>query len=380
MTSHIFANATILTDGRKFTGQITIENNIITAVQETTAIPQGAEDCNGDFVSPGLIELHTDNLERHLEPRPEVSWPVRSAVLAHDHELASTGITTVFDAIRVGSIISNKKARYDRYARKTATAINALTTEGSLKISHFIHLRAETCSETLVEELDEFNIDDRVRMISLMDHTPGQRQFRDISQLEKYLADKHSMNKEQLSEYFDFQRGLQKKLGATHAAATVAKAKAFDALLASHDDTTIDDVADSKRNGTHLAEFPTTLEAAKACRDEGIFIMMGAPNLVRGGSHSGNIAAAELDDHNLLDVLSSDYVPSSLLFGAVILGLRRGNMASGISTVTSIPARASGLNDRGVIMPGKRADLLKFKMVGDNPVIQSVYARGRRVG
>jgi len=380
MTSHIFANATILTEDHQFIGQITIENDMITAVQETNKIPHGAEDCNGDFVSPGLIELHTDNLERHLEPRPEVSWPVRSAVLAHDHELASIGITTVFDAIRVGSILSNKKARYERYARKTVTAINALITEGSLKISHFIHLRAETCSETLIEELDEFNKDDRVRMISLMDHTPGQRQFRDISQLEKYLSDKHSMNKEQLNDYFNFQRGLQEKLGAMHAAATVAKAKAFDALLASHDDTTIDDVAGSKSNGTGLAEFPTTLEAAKACRDEGISIMMGAPNLVRGGSHSGNIAAAELDDHNLLDVLSSDYVPASLLLGAVILGIRRGNMASGISTVTSAPAKAAGLNDRGVIMPGKRADIIRFKLVGDKPVIKSVYARGRCVG
>lgn len=380
MTSHIFANATILTDDRQFIGQITIEKNMITAVQESTAIPQGAEDCNGDFVSPGLIELHTDNLERHLGPRPEVIWPVRFAVLAHDHELASTGITTVFDAIRIGSILSNKKARYDRYARKTATAINALTTEGSMKISHFIHLRAEICSETLVEELNEFNADDRVRMISLMDHTPGQRQFRDISQLEKYLSDKQSMNKKQLHEYFNFQRGLQEKLGAKHVLATVAKAKAFNVVLASHDDTTLEDVACSKSNGAGLAEFPTTMEAAKACRDQGIPIMMGAPNLVRGGSHSGNIAASELDDYNLLDVLSSDYVPASLLLGAVILGLRRGNMASGISTVTSAPARTAGLKDRGLIMPGKSADLLRFKLIGDNPVIQSVYARGRRVG
>ncbi len=380
MTSHIFANAAILTEGRQFMGQITIENGMITAVQESNKIPQGAEDCNGDFVSPGLIELHTDNLERHLEPRPEVSWPVRSAVLAHDHELASTGITTVFDAIRVGSILSNKKARYERYARKTVTAINALMTEGSLKISHFIHLRAETCSETLIEELDEFNDDDRVLMVSLMDHTPGQRQFRDISKLEKYLSDKHSMNKEQLNDYFNFQRGLQEKLGAIHAAATVAKAKAFNALLASHDDTTIDDVVGSKSNGAGLAEFPTTLEAAKACREQGISIMMGAPNLVRGGSHSGNIAAAELDDYNLLDVLSSDYVPASLLLGAIILGLRRGNMASGMSTVTSAPAKAAGLDDRGVIMSGKRADIIRFKLMEENPVIKSVYANGRRVG
>ncbi len=380
MSSHIFANAMIIAENRQFIGQITVENGIITEVKESTVIPQGAQDCNGDFVSPGLIELHTDNLEHHLQPRPEVKWPVCSAILAHDQELASTGITTVFDAIRIGSILSEKKALFDGYARETVTAINTLLSEGSMKISHFIHLRAETCSETLIEELDEFNADDRVNMISLMNHTPGQRQFRDIDKLEKYLSNKHSMTKEQLQEHFKFQRDLHERLGVKHTAATVAKAKTLNILLASHDDTTSEDVAESKLNGSTLAEFPTTLEAAKACRSEGIIIMMGAPNLVRGGSHSGNIAASELDDHNLLDVLSSDYVPASLLLGAVSLGLRRGNMASGISAATSVPARAAGLNDRGVIMPGKRADILQFKLAGEIPVIQSVYSKGCRVG
>ena len=379
MSSLIFANATILSENREFTGQITIENGLITSVEETSSIPFGAEDCHGDYISPGLIELHTDNLERHLEPRPEVNWPVRSAVLAHDSELASTGITTVFDAIRVGSIISNKKARFDRYARQTASVINALVVEGAMKISHFIHLRAETCSETLIDELDEFNTNDRVRMISLMDHTPGQRQFRDISQLEKYISDKHKMDRSQLHDYFEFQINLQARLGPRHAEATVDKAKLFNALLASHDDTTIKDVNDSKKNGTGLAEFPTTLEAAQACRDHGIAIMMGAPNLIRGGSHSGNIAASKLDDLGLLDVLSSDYVPSSLLLGAIFLGLRRGNMASGISTVTSAPAKAAGLNDRGVIKTGFRADLLRFKVNDDLAIIKAVYSKGNRV-
>ncbi|MGB1963375.1 MAG: alpha-D-ribose 1-methylphosphonate 5-triphosphate diphosphatase [Candidatus Puniceispirillales bacterium] len=379
MSSFTLANATILSVDHQFTGLIHIENGLISEVEETFSIPDGAEDCHGDYISPGLIELHTDNLERHLEPRPEVKWPIRSAVLAHDNELASAGITTVFDAIRVGSILSNKKARYDRYARQTASVINSLVSEGVMKISHFIHLRAETCSETLIEELDEFNINDRVRMISLMDHTPGQRQFRDISKLEEYLSDKHNMDRKQLDEYFDFQRGLQNRLGTSHSTATIAKAKLFDALLASHDDTTIEDVKESKQNGTALAEFPTTLEAAEACRDHGIAIMMGAPNLIRGGSHSGNIAASKLEDLSLLDILSSDYVPSSLLLGAVFLGLRRGNMASGLSTVTSAPAKAAGLNDRGVIKTGFRADLLRFKVHDDLAIIKAVYSNGNRV-
>ena len=122
--------------------------------------------------------MHTDNLEHHIEPRPKVNWPHASAIIAHDAELACVGITTVFDALRVGSVVSTKKANYGEYARKLANEIQDLRAKGALRISHLLHLRAEVCSETLIAELAKFGPQDGIGIVSLMDHTPGQRQFR----------------------------------------------------------------------------------------------------------------------------------------------------------------------------------------------------------
>ena len=186
--SLVLANARIVLETETLTGSIAVQDGRIAALDTGAGVPAGAEDCGGDYLAPGLVELHTDNLERHLEPRPGVRWPEAPAILAHDAELAGAGITTVFDALRVGSLVSGGKSGYRRYARPLATEINRLHRAGALRIRHRLHLRAEICSETLVEELDEFAPEDRVGILSLMDHTPGQRQFTDISKLRAYAA------------------------------------------------------------------------------------------------------------------------------------------------------------------------------------------------
>ena len=375
----ILANATLVLPDDTLRGQIVLRDGRIAAMAEGGDVPPGAVDCDGDFVAPGLVELHTDNLERHISPRPRVDWPHAAAIMAHDGELASVGITTVFDAVRVGSILTNAKAGYGKYARALATEILAMRAAGCLKISHHLHLRAEICSETLVAELDEFGPEDRVGIVSLMDHTPGQRQFRDEEKFREYLRGKHGLSEAKLTEYLDDLRDLQVRLGTIHEQAAVAAAARYGAALASHDDTTADQVAVSRDHGIRLAEFPTTLEAAAACRAAGIKVIMGGPNLVRGGSHSGNVAAADLAAEGLLDILSSDYVPASLLMAAVQLGQVWGSMPRGLATVTSAPADGTGLVDRGRLAPGLRADVIRFGLVGDVPVLRGVWAAGRQV-
>ena len=375
----ILANAQIILADEVITGSLKMQGGMITDIAQGATVPSGAIDCGGDFVSPGMIELHTDNLERHISPRPKVDWPHRAAIVAHDRELAGTGITTVFDAIRVGSIVSNQGRRYGKYARQMADEILQMRDTGALKISHHIHLRAEICSETLVEELGEFDETDRIGIVSLMDHTPGQRQFSDIEKYVDYICGKHGMDRAALPEYIDFLYGLQARLGAKHEAAAVAAANRYGATLASHDDTTAEQVAASHAYGITLAEFPTTVEAAHACHEAGIATIMGAPNLVRGGSHSGNVAAKELADLDRLNILSSDYVPAALLLGAVQVSQIWGNWAKGMATVTSQPAHHVHLDDRGVLAIGKRADVLRFGLVNDLPIVQSVWAAGRSV-
>lgn len=379
MTDTILANATLVLPTETLRGQVRLSGGRIAEIAEGTGVPQGAIDCGGDLVMPGLIELHTDNLERHIQPRPRVDWPHGAAIIAHDAELASVGITTVFDALRVGSVVSNEDANYSEYARALADEILELRGQGALRISHFLHLRAEICSETLVEEMAKFGPRDSVGIVSLMDHTPGERQFRDVSKLRDYVIGRHGLTEEVFQQHLAEQRALRARVGDLHEATAVAEARRYGAVLASHDDTTAGHVAVSAGHGVHFAEFPTTVEAARACHAHGIRVMMGAPNLIRGGSHSGNVAAEELARADLLDILSSDYVPSSLLSGALMLGDLWGDMARGIACVTAAPAEATGLDDRGHLVPGARADVIRVARIGAAAAVRGIWVEGRRV-
>lgn len=374
----IFANARLILADEVVTGSLKVRDGMIAAIEPGAGLPKGAIDCEGHYLSPGLIELHTDNLERHIQPRPHVDWPHDAAILAHDAELAITGITTVFDAMRIGSI-PDGKARYVKYARNLASELLALRDQGELRISHFLHLRAEICSRTLIEEIEEFGPEDRVRLVSVMDHTPGQRQFRDISKLKAYYMGKNLMSEADFEDYTQMLEALRAERGDAHEAAAIAFAHACQAVLASHDDTTADHVAASAQHGADLAEFPTTDVAAQACRDNGIAVMMGAPNLIRGESHSGNVSAAELARQDLLDIVSSDYVPSALLLAALRLADLWGDMARAIGTVTAAPAAVTGLTDRGVLEPGRRADIMCFRTTHSVPRLRGVWSRGVRV-
>nr|MBX2883121.1 alpha-D-ribose 1-methylphosphonate 5-triphosphate diphosphatase [Granulosicoccus sp.] len=370
------ANATLVLPDQELHGCITIQGGYIRHIEAGDHIPDGSIDCDRDYVIPGLIELHTDNLERHMEPRPEVRWPHLPALIAHDAELASTGITTVFDALRVGSL-SNTKARFEAYARKIADELLQARAANAFKISHFLHLRAEICSETLIEEMEQFGPDDRVGIVSLMDHTPGQRQFRDLTALRTYLTKKRNLNDEEFEEHVERLKALQLQIGTKHETGAVLHAGRYGAVLASHDDTTADQVKKSQSSGVSFAEFPTTLEAAQACRDNGIAIMMGAPNIVRGGSHSGNVSAAELADENLLDIVSSDYVPSALLLSVFHLAKQWNNLPKAVLCATRSPANAVGLNDRGVLQKGYRGDVLRVSQHRNAHLLRGVWSLGR---
>ncbi len=373
----VLANARLVLPDEVIAGSLALAGGRIVAIDAGAAVPPGALDLGGDLLAPGLVELHTDNLERHLQPRPGVHWPAPAAIVAHDAEFAGCGVTTVFDALRVGSLLSG--FRYRKYARPVASAIIALHRAGALRIRHRLHLRAEICSETLEEELDEFGADDRVGIVSLMDHTPGQRQFADVGTLRAYIMGKHGMTEAEFAGHVAELTAIHARYGARHEAAAVAAAARFGAVLASHDDATAAQVAVSAGHGARIAEFPTTAEAAAACRASGVAVMAGAPNLLRGGSHSGNVAAGCLADAGLLDILSSDYAPASLLLAAIRLGERGGDLAAGLASVTAAPAAAAGLTDRGRLAPGLKADLVRIRLQDGLPLVRGVWVGGERV-
>jgi alpha-D-ribose 1-methylphosphonate 5-triphosphate diphosphatase len=342
--------------------------------------PAGSEDAGGDLIMPGLIELHTDHLEAHYVPRPKVYWNPIAAVVSYDGQLATSGITTVLDSLRVWR--EDGAEDVDGRAGVLAEAITSARDANLLRADHFLHLRCEIPMPDVVEEATELVGRPDVRLISLMDHTPGQRQFRDEAKLRVYYRGKGAgMTDAELDVLFERRFRYQKTYAETNLRAIVALAQAHDIPLASHDDTTEENVTDAIRDRVAVAEFPTTMEAARGLHQAGIGILMGAPNVVRGGSHSGNIAAVDLAREGLLDILSSDYIPSSLLMGALQLPhhVAAIDLAAAARTVTKAPAEAVGLHDRGEIAVGKRADVIRVHLARDIPVVREVWREGQRV-
>ena len=360
-------------------GWVAFADGRIAEIGEGTA-PSGSVDADGDLIMPGLVELHTDHLEAHYVPRPKVFWNPISAVVSCDGQLATCGITTVLDSLRVWR--EDGAEDVDGRAGVLAAAISAARDSNILRADHFLHLRCEVPMPDVVEEARELIDRPDVRLMSLMDHTPGQRQFRDEVKLRDYYRGKSGgMTDAQLDVLFKRRFDYQQAYAAKNMRAIVALAHQYEIPLASHDDTTEENVADAIRDRVSVAEFPTTMEAARSLHDAGIDILMGAPNVVRGGSHSGNVAAVDLARDGLLHILSSDYVPSSLLMGALQLPKQVPaiDLAAAVRTVTKTPAEAVGLSDRGEIAVGKRADLIRVHIARDIPVVRSVWREGNRV-
>jgi alpha-D-ribose 1-methylphosphonate 5-triphosphate diphosphatase len=277
-----------------------------------------SDDAEGDLIMPGMIELHTDHLESHYVPRPKVFWNPIAAVVSYDGQLATSGITTVLDSLRVWR--EDGAEDVDGRAGVLAAAITSAREADLLRADHFLHLRCELPMPDVFEEAMALVGRPDVRLMSLMDHTPGQRQFRDEVKLRDYYRGKGGgMTDAELDVLFEWRAANQKAYAADNMRKIVALAHQHAIPLASHDDTTKENVSDAVRDRVSVAEFPTTREAAHGLHQAGITILMGAPNVVRGGSHSGNIAAIDLAREGLLDILSSDYVPSSLLMAALQL-------------------------------------------------------------
>lgn len=379
MTETILTNARVVLADDEIDGTVVTQGDAIIAVSEGRSQLPSAIDCEGDFLIPGLIELHTDNLERHVMPRPATFWPCDAAVLGHDREIAAAGITTVFNALGVGEVHS-RSARVQLLG-EMSDAIEEHMSEGALKADHFFHWRCEVSYSGMLELLEPLMDYKRLRLLSVMDHTPGQRQFTDIQRYKDYYSGRFGMSEDELSDFIARRREDQRKHSARNRAAVVALAKHRGLALASHDDATAEHVAEAVHEGMAIAEFPTTMEAAAQSHAGGLSVLMGAPNIVRGMSHSGNVSARELGQHGVLDILSSDYVPGSLLHGALLLAQSVDTISvpRAIAAATRNPARAVGLDDRGEIAIGLRADVVRFHATKKAPIIRDVWRGGKKI-
>lgn len=375
----LIKNARIVTRDEEFIGVVRIENALVTDVAPgTTSVPE-AQDWGGDYLLPGFVELHTDNLEKHLVPRPGVMWNVDAAFVIHDAQVAAAGITTVFDSFAIGTR-TDAGLRGSQVHRDAVAALDRLAEHDLLRAEHYLHLRCEVGTEDVVDLFDEFGTHRLVELASVMDHTPGQRQWRDAAKWRQYQERNGKWTDEKMETALLELSDLQTRYARKHRRCIIDRCKALGVPVASHDDTLAEHVEEAVRDGMAISEFPTTLAAARTAREHGLVTIMGAPNIVRGGSHSGNVSALELAKEGLLDILSSDYVPSSLMLAAFQLVRDAGwPLARAVATVSAAPAKAVGLDDRGAIEPGLRADLVRVSMSGGLPVPRATYVRGARV-
>ena len=381
MSTHetIHTNARIVTPTSEFIGTVVIRDGLIAELDE--GVVAAGEDWGGDYLIPGLVELHTDHLDTHYSPRPGVVWNSTSALQAHDAQIAGSGITTVFDCFQVGNdAVKNDFEEGDM--RHLARELRRVQDEGRLRADHKIHLRCEVSSPIAVEEYDAFDDDPEISLASLMDHAPGQRQFQTMDQYTLYYKTKRGLSDKEFERFVNRRLEESAKYSASHRSYISERCRQRGCTLASHDDATLAHVDEAIAAGVRLAEFPTSMEAAKASHENGLSVLMGAPNVVRGKSHSGNIAAIDLARAECLDVLSSDYVPASLLHAPFHLAdtLDNVSLPQALRMVTETPARAVGLNDRGSVEVGKRADLVRVsRPTKDVPVVRSVWRQGKRV-
>ena len=377
MTETVLSNCKLVLADEIVLGSLMMKGDKITVFDH--GVTRGADDLEGDYLLPGFVELHTDHLEGHFHPRPGVAWPAVSAVIAHDAQITASGITTVFDALRAGTFDPGDVSAKEGEA--LARAITSAQDAGQLRAEHFIHIRCEMPCEDTAEAALSIASALKPKLISIMDHTPGARQFTSIDQFKKYYLGKRLISPEKIDAYIEERLEKQNLYAVRNKLAILSLARELGIQIASHDDATVAHVAEALQDRVAIAEFPTTAESARAAHEAGLAVMMGAPNLVRGGSHNGNISAKEVAANGHLDILSSDYVPSSLLNAAFELPGRVPSLtlAQAIRTVTSNPAKAAGLNDRGEIAPGLRADLIQVHLSHGHPVVRRVWSRGRRV-
>nr|WP_319557089.1 alpha-D-ribose 1-methylphosphonate 5-triphosphate diphosphatase [uncultured Vibrio sp.] len=374
----ILTNAKLVLSNEVVEGTLYVEDGkIVNVVKGMSSDPQ-AIDCNGDYIIPGLVELHTDHMEKYFSPRPNAAWPERSALTAFDGICAASGITTVLDAVTVG-YVNDGGTRLANLSRMVKAVKSAK--DFRCRVDHMLHLRCEVPNESTVSLFEELFEPEVVKLVSIMDHSPGQRQFPTLEQYRSYYQQKYGWDDKKMAEFEVEQTEQARLYSAVNRRAIVDKCRSAGIPMASHDDGLEEHVTESKEDGMVVAEFPTTLTAAKASHEQGLKVLMGAPNVVRGGSHSGNIAAHKLAELGVLDILSSDYYPASLLQAAFKIEALQNDydLPKAIALVTTNPAEALGMKDRGLIEAGRIADLVRVEVDRDFPMVKQVYKNGQLI-
>ena len=372
----ILTNARLILPGEFIHGTIILDGTTIADVQPGRSHAPGAIDCEGDDIIPGIVDVHTDNLERQVQPRANARWPSRSAFLAHDAQCAAAGVTTVLDALCLGDLGFEQDR--DQTFVDGVRDLTEMHATGLMKSDHLLHLRCELPAEDMPRMLDTVADHPLVAMISVMDHSPGIGQYRDIARYIKMRVRQTNWDEAQVMRRIEELREKRERVVPGHRAWVLERVAARGLPVASHDDETAEQIAEHARLGIRISEFPVTMEAALAALALNVPVIVGAPNLVRGGSHSGNVSAMEIARAGALDTIASDYVPAGMIEAAYLCAPVIG-LAPAIASITANPARMCRMVDRGRLQAGLRADVVRVRHHAGLPFIRAVWREGARV-
>jgi alpha-D-ribose 1-methylphosphonate 5-triphosphate diphosphatase len=375
-TETILTNAWLVLPDEVVLGTVVVKSDRIADVRRGRSDVPSSRDMEGDYLITGAVDLHTDNLERQVQPRAMARWPSRSAMAAHDAQCAAAGVTTVFDALCLGDLGFDKERI--RTFRDGVADLDALADAGLLKAEHFLHLRCEVPAHDMLDLFDPVADHPRVRMVSLMDHSPGVGQYANLD-FYRAMRRRGGLEDAYIEQRIDELTAQRERLRGPNRRGLLDRVAGREVALASHDDRTVEEVTENAADGIRISEFPVTMAAAQAAKQLGMQVIAGAPNIVRGGSHSGNVSVMDLLREAAVDSLASDYVPASLIEAAFQCARSGMTLPEAVALIADRPARLAGLHDRGRIAPGQRADLARIRLLDTLPVVRQVWRCGQRV-
>ncbi len=360
-------------------GSVSIRDGRIVHIGPTPAVCATRFDLDGAWLFPGFIDLHSDAIEMEIQPRPNCTLPMGIAIREIERKLISAGVTTIYHAL---SLSHAPKARQTRNTgvieRLAETLLEYRRSEQGL-IRHRIHLRFEISNTAALASVHRMLDNRAVELLSFMDHTPGQGQFHSIEHYRSYLQEHHGFDAAAVSRYLT---EIQERDKTAYDSLTILaqRARRQGIPLASHDDDSCDKLDLIAQWRGVISEFPISLPVAKRARELGLSVIVGAPNLINGGSTGGNLSAVEAIQQGAANILCSDYYPPALMHAVFYLYRLGYPMQDAVRLVTLQPAQTMGVDDAiGSIAIGREADLLAVHDRGDVPHLEQVWVQGRRV-
>ncbi|WP_254546764.1 alpha-D-ribose 1-methylphosphonate 5-triphosphate diphosphatase [Halomarina pelagica] len=369
----VVEDARVVTPTAAFRGSVAVSDGEIAAVESGRIDADGVArvDAAGRVLMPGIVDLHGDDIERHLRPRSNARVEVPMALVAADRANVAAGITTKFHAIAF-----EEAPEKDRSPELASRIVDAVGSTDSLLADHRIHARCEITDDACVDAVEAVLARGAATLVSVMSHVPGKGQFRDVERFRSYYENDANLSGRDADALIEERTNLSEATLSARVDRVVSAARTAGAVVASHDDETPVEVERLRERGVAISEYPITLDAAERARDLGMTTAMGAPNLVRGGSQWGNLSTSDAIAADAADVLLADYHPPSLLAAPFVdtgepLPVR-------VARVTAAPADAVGLTDRGRIEAGARADLVLVDPE-PTPVVERAFVAGEPV-